>query len=80
MSSSDSSIGSSSCGSAASPAVASASVPCSISRSMRILNSFSVGSCRIDCAPVSAASTSSVPSSPSFESGSTAMVNQRLKS
>jgi hypothetical protein len=47
---------------------------------MRILNSFSVGSWRIDCAPVSAASTSSVPPSPSFDVGSTAMVNQRLNS
>ena len=37
-------------------------------------------SMRIDCAPVSAASASSVPSSPSFDPGSTAIVNQRLKS
>ena len=80
MSSSDSSIGSSSIGSTASPAVLSASVPASISRSMRILKSFSVGSWRIDSAPVLAAITSSVPSRPSFESGSTASVNQRLNS
>ena len=80
MSASESSIGSSSIGSTASPAVLSASVPPSISRSMRILNSFSVGSWRIDSAPVLAAITSSVPSRPSFVSGSTASVNQRLKS
>ena len=80
MSSGESSIGSSSIGSTASPCVLSASVPASISRSMRILKSFSVGSWRIDSAPVLAAITSSVPSSPSFESGSTASVNQRLKS
>ena len=77
---SDSSIGSSSRGSTASPAAASASVPASISRSMRILNSFSVGSWRIDSAPVSACSTSSVPWSPSLEPGSVAIVNHRLKS
>ena len=80
MSSVESSIGSSSIGSTASPAVFSASVPASISRSMRILKSFSVGSCRIDSAPVLAAITSSVPSRPSRLSGSTASVNQRLKS
>ena len=74
------SIGSSSSGSTASPGFESASVPPSISRSIRILNSFSVGSWRIDSAPVSAAITSSVPSSPSLESGSTASVNQRLNS
>ena len=59
------SIGSSSIGSIASPAVLSASVPPSISRSMRILKSLSVGSWRIDSAPVLAAMTSSVPSRPS---------------
>ena len=80
MSSSLSSIGSSSSGSTASPAALSASVPPSISRSMRILNSLSVGSWRIDSAPVRSAITSSVPSRPSAESGSTAIVNQRLKS
>ena len=80
MSSSDTAIGSSSIGSAASPAAASASVPPSISRSMRILNSFSVGSWRIDSAPARSAMTSSVPCSPSRESGSTAIVNHRLKS
>jgi hypothetical protein len=47
---------------------------------MRIWNSFSVGSWRIDCAPVFAAITSSVPSSPRRESGSTAIVNHRLNS
>ena len=80
MSSSLSSIGSSSIGSTASPAVVSASVPPSISRSMRILKSLSVGSWRIDSAPVLAAITSSVPSRPSLESGSTASVNHRLNS
>ena len=70
----------SSSGSVASPALASASVSPSISRSMRILNSFSVGSWRIDSAPVSCASTSSVPSSPSCESGSVAIVNHMLNS
>ena len=79
-SSSESSIGSSSRGSTASPEVASASVPFSISRSMRILNSFSVGSWRIDSAPVFSAITSSVPCSPSSEPGSVASVNHRLKS
>ena len=80
MSVSESSIGSSSSGSTAWPAADSASVPPSISRSMRILNSFSVGSWRIDSAPVRAVITSSVPSRPSFEPGSTASVNHRLKS
>ena len=80
MSSSDSSIGSSSIGSTASPAVDSASVPFAISRSMRILNSFSVGSSRTDSAPVRRCSTSSVPLSPSLEPGSVAIVNHRLKS
>ena len=80
MSSSDSSIGSSSRGSTASPAACNASVPFSISRSMRILNSFSVGSWRIECAPVLALMTSIVPSRPSGEPGSVASVNQRLKS
>ena len=80
MSSSVTSIGSSSIGSAASAALASASVPPTISRSMRILKSFSVGSWRIDSAPVRSCRTSSVPCMPSFESGSTASVNQRLKS
>ena len=56
------------------------SVSPSISRSMRILNSFSVGSWRTDSAPASRASTSSVPSSPSRESGSVAIVNHRLNS
>ena len=69
MSSSLSSIGSSSIGSAASPAALSASVPPSISRSMRILNSLSVGSWRIDSAPVRSAITSSVPSRPSLRVG-----------
>ena len=79
-SSSETSMGSSSSGSLASAAADSASVPFSISRSMRILNSLSVGSWRIDSAPVSRAITSSVPSIPSFESFSTASVNHRLKS
>ena len=59
---------------------ASASVSPSISRSIRILNSFSVGSCRIDSAPAIRPRTSSVPSSPSGESGSVAIVNQMLNS
>ena len=61
-------------------AAASASVPFSISRFMLILNSFSVGSWRIDSAPVRRWSTSSVPSRPSSESGGVAIVNQRLNS
>ena len=80
MSSSVTTMGSSSSGSAASPAAASASVPFSISRSMRILKSLMVGSWRIDSAPVRSAMTSSVPWRPSRESGSTAIVNQRLNS
>ena len=80
MSSSESSIGSSSSGSTAWPAADSASVPFSISRSMRILNSFSVGSSRIDSAPVSSWRTSSVPGRPSLEPGSVAIVNHMLKS
>ena len=79
-SSSDSSIASGSLWSTASATAASVSVPFSISRSMRILNRRSVGSWRTDSAPVSSASTSSVPCSPSFEPGSVAIVNQRLKS
>ena len=51
------------------PRSASASVSPSISRSMRILNSFSVGSWRTDSAPASRASTSSVPSRPSSRVG-----------
>jgi hypothetical protein len=47
---------------------------------MRILKSFSVGSSRIDSAPVSFWSTSSVPDSPSLEPGSVAIVNHMLKS
>jgi hypothetical protein len=79
-SSSDRSTGSSSRGASATPALASASVSRSISRSIRILNNLSVGSFRIDSAPVSCWSTSSVPSRPSRESGSVAIVNHRLKS
>ena len=79
-SSSVGSIGTGSIGSSATPAEASAPVSPSISRSMRILNSLSVGSWRTDSAPVSRWSTSSVPSRPSFESGSVAIVNHRLKS
>ena len=60
--------------------VASDFVPPDMSRSMRILKSFSVGSWRIDSAPVSACSTSSVPCSPRTESSSTAIVNHMLKS
>ena len=47
---------------------------------MRILNSFSVGSSRIDSAPVSSWMISSVPGSPSLEPGSVAIVNHMLKS
>jgi hypothetical protein len=47
---------------------------------MRILNILIVGSMRTDSAPASSASASSVPSRPNFESGSVAIVNQRLKS
>ena len=79
-SSSDSSIGSGSIGSWATPAAARSLVPFSISRSIRILNSLSVGSWRTDSAPVSSVSTSSVPCRPSFESGSVAIVNHMLKS
>ena len=79
-SSSESAIGSSSLGGTASPAAASESVPFSISRSMRILKSLSVGSWRIDSAPVRSWMTSSVPCSPSGESGSTPIVNHMLKS
>ena len=50
--------GSSSTGSAATAALARSSVVPSISRSMRILNSLSVGSWRTDSAPASAASAS----------------------
>ena len=71
---------SSSRGVAASAMEASASVPFSISRFMLILNSFRVGSWRIDSAPVSRWSTSSEPCSPSSESGGVAIVNQRLNS
>ena len=66
--------------STASATAASASVPFSISRSIRILNRRSVGSCRTDSAPVRRWSTPSVPSSPSAEPGSVAIVNQMLKS
>ena len=79
---SKSSIGTGSRGSGltASTGAASASVPPSISRFMLILNMVTVGSWRIDSAPLRRFSASSVPSSPSFESGATAIVNQRLKS
>jgi hypothetical protein len=46
---------------------------------MLILNRVRVGSWRIDSAPASRLSASSVPSRPSFESGGVAIVNQRLK-
>ena len=52
----------------------------SISKSILILKSLSVGSWRTEVAPASSASTFSVPSSPSRESGSTAIVNHRLNS
>ena len=47
---------------------------------MLILNIVSVGSLRIDSAPLRSFSTSSVPSTPSRESGAVAIVNHRLKS
>ena len=80
MSKSSIGIASRGIGSTASTGAASASVPPSISRFMLILNIVSVGSWRIDSAPVSRFRTSSVPSRPSFESGGVAIVNQRLKS
>ena len=80
MSKSSYGCGSISAGSCATPSRARSSVPPSISRSMRILKSFSVGSWRIDSAPVSCCKTSSVPCSPSAESGSVASVNQMLNS
>ena len=67
-------------GSCATLAAARSRVPFSISRSIRILNSLSVGIWRTDSAPVSSASLASVPWSPSLESGSVAIVNHRLKS
>jgi hypothetical protein len=47
---------------------------------MLILKRVRVGSSRIDSAPVSSISASSVPLNPSFESGGVAIVNQRLNS
>ena len=79
-SSSVSSIGSGSSGSTAWAAADRSSVPPTISRSILILKSLRVGSWRTDSAPVSSCSTSRVPPRPSFESGSVAIVNQRLKS
>ncbi len=55
-------------------------MPPSISRFMLILKRVSVGSSRIETAPVSSISASIDPFSPSFESGGVAIVNQRLKS
>ena len=69
MSRSDSSIASGSLWSTASATAASASVPFSISRSIRILNSRSVGSWRTDSAPVRRCSTSSVPVEPERRAG-----------
>ena len=66
---SDSSIGSGSIGSCAAPGGGQVLGGPSISRLMLILNSLSVGSWRIDSAPVSSASTSSVPCRPSRDAG-----------
>ncbi len=74
------SIASGSIGSWATPIAARSLVPFSISRSIRILNSFSVGSWRMDSAPVSSWRMSSVPCRPSSDSGSVAIVNHMLKS
>ena len=69
-----------SAGSTASAALASASVPPSISRSIRILNSFSVGSWRTDSAPASSARVVERALEAEREPGSVAIVNQMLNS
>ena len=57
------------------------SVPPSISRSMLILNSLSVGSWRTDSAPVSSLrAPRACPRGRASSPGSVAIVNQRLKS
>ena len=80
-SSSDSSIASGSLWSTASATAASVSVPFSISRSMRILNSRSVGSWRTDCGAGQLGEHVERALQPRASSpGSVAIVNQRLKS